>query len=371
MPPEKVDVVNNDYVGKLLNSPDGWRYYNLPESNKALTTYVSKPEGALKTQGKMVTDQYGKRRESESIKYTADPRWYEFTGTDGAPVLKADQHGLLRSDVYSAITENKAFDAALTEKATNFLEHWNDPKLSQKDKEAFMTSMGIDNYAVESDGLSHKTLSAKDDPEVFNTIKRAFATHLISQNSQPSSNEKTSNTIVSVSNKTGSSSVEVPYIPAWDNLQSRFKDPKAVYIRINQGNKSTPIGLPLNTLDDATSDEIIATVNRKYPSGNPDDAKYNQENLAVRQVDGKTQVIEVLRKDVKSGTSTVSQVDGVGKVLVTLDKTSLDKNVNKGSGAKVRNQIVEDAPTTTNKISFPDWKKSHPKGTFAEYKKSI
>lgn len=191
--PEEINE-NEDYVAKVLNGPDGWKYWNGAAGMETLQKVIK--DGEKVTEKAKVTDQKGLVRTLEGTTVKYNPLFQRQNPTTGKVELKTDETGNLDEGTYQQIITDPKVNASFSRMAKTFVDNYN--SIKPEDRAAFLKQSGMD----VSDVTSGTTLPASIDEKsplyaaTFDTLKRAFATDFVARNIGKSEEETQSKTII-------------------------------------------------------------------------------------------------------------------------------------------------------------------------------
>lgn len=160
---------SQDYLGTVINSPDGLKFANLSVGYDDLTKEIT--EAPKSTETKNIKVQRGRTRTSESQKVTFSPKFQYYDEQAEEIKLKTDANGFIQEDVYKEITAKPSINRTLTSRAMTFIEDYN--KADDKGRAAMAVKAGLPaNATVPAvlDGADAKTIE---------NIKKSFLTQTI------------------------------------------------------------------------------------------------------------------------------------------------------------------------------------------------
>lgn len=219
--PEEIDE-NVDYVSKVLNGPDGWKYWNGAAGMETLQKVIK--DGEKVTEKAKVTDQNGLVRTLEGTTVKYNPLFQRVNPSTGNVELKTDKTGNLDEGTYQQIITDPKVNASFSRMAKSFVDNYNSIKPSER--EAFLKQSGMDM----SDVTEGTTLPARIDENsplfatTFNNLKKAFATDFVARNIGRTEEDIQSKTIIQ-NNVSGSNQLPIrDYFGRVENLvDSRTK----------------------------------------------------------------------------------------------------------------------------------------------------
>lgn len=209
-----------------------------PSKNK-LFYKLYNPDAALDTTKKFVQDgkdkqtftsefggQIGLVRTMKGDKISIDPTYY--TVTSKGPQMITDEHGLLGTRPYQELIANTSANAYLSQRADDFVSHWNDTNLTNAQRMKWMKDNGITEEELRLDAKGGGKIIDPSNPETFETIKRAFATDFVQRHSPITVNGKEVTTIVNNNGGNGQNQVDNDSLPVhpWDRIQEVLKGNK-------------------------------------------------------------------------------------------------------------------------------------------------
>lgn len=191
--PEEINE-NEDYVTKVLNGPDGWKYWNGAAGMETLQKVIK--DGEKVTEKAKVTDQNGLVRTLEGTTVKYNPLFQRPNPKTGKVELKTDETGNLDEGTYQQIITDPKVNASFSRMAKTFVDNYN--SIKPEDRAAFLKQSGMD----VSDVTSGTTLPASIDEKsplyatTFNNLKKAFATDFVARNIGKAEEEVQSKTII-------------------------------------------------------------------------------------------------------------------------------------------------------------------------------
>lgn len=193
--PKTINVSTNDYAQAAIQAPDGWKLFD-PSKAQATTLKILTDNKDKQTYSSETGGQVGLVRTVKGDKVSFDPTFYELDGKGGVKML-TNEHGLLADKPYQELTTNVSANAYLSHRAQQFIDHYNSAGAEEREK--WMKANGITEDELLNAGKATKTLDPNN-PEVFETLKRAFATDAVQRHSPISVNGKDVSTIVTTNN---------------------------------------------------------------------------------------------------------------------------------------------------------------------------
>lgn len=159
-----------DYLGGLINSPDGLKFANLSVGFDDLTKEVT--EAPKSTETKSIKVQRGRTINSESMKVTWSPKFQYYDDKAEEIKLRTDSNGLIEDDVYKELTAKPSINRTLTSRAMTFVNDYNTADAAGKALMA--TKAGLPT------GGTMPPLLDPADPKTIEGVKKAFLTQTIS-----------------------------------------------------------------------------------------------------------------------------------------------------------------------------------------------
>jgi hypothetical protein len=159
-----------DYLGSLINSPDGLKFANLSVGFDDLTKEVT--EAPKSTETKSIKVQRGRTINSESMKVTWSPKFQYYDDKAEEIKLRTDSSGLIEDDVYKELTAKPSINRTLTSRAMTFINDYNTADAAGKALMA--TKAGLPT------GSTMPPLLDPADPKTIEGVKKSFLTKTIS-----------------------------------------------------------------------------------------------------------------------------------------------------------------------------------------------
>lgn len=159
-----------DYLGSLINSPDGLKFANLSVGFDDLTKEVT--EAPKSTETKSIKVQRGRTINSESIKVTWSPKFQYYDDKAEEIKLRTDSNGLIEDDIYKELTAKPSINRTLTSRAMTFINDYNTADAAGKALMA--TKAGLPT------GGTMPPLLDPADPKTIEGVKKSFLTKTIS-----------------------------------------------------------------------------------------------------------------------------------------------------------------------------------------------
>lgn len=221
-----IDINNNNYAAKALDPTSNPQFYKLydPTKSQATTLKMLTDNKDKQTYSSETGGQVGLVRTVKGDKVSFDPTFYQLDGKGGVKML-TDGHGMLSDKPYQELTANSSANAYLSQRAQQFIDHYNAAGASERAK--WMTDNGITEDELLSSGQATKTLDPNN-PAIFETLKRAFATDAVQRHSPVSVNGKDVTTVVNNNGGNGQNQVDNENLPVhpWDRIQEIVKGNK-------------------------------------------------------------------------------------------------------------------------------------------------
>jgi hypothetical protein len=158
-----------DFLGSVINSPDGLKFANLSVGYNSLTEKISKSPKATETFSIKV--QRGRTRTSESQKITITPKYQKYDDKNEEIVLNTDKDGLLVDDVYKDDVSDPSINRMLTSRAVSFINDYN--TADDKGKAAMAAKAGL------PPTIKLPNILDPADGAVIENIKKAFHTQTV------------------------------------------------------------------------------------------------------------------------------------------------------------------------------------------------
>ena len=168
-PLEELDD-QQDYLGGLINSPEGLKFSNLSVGFDDLTEAITKAPKSTET--KAIKVQRGRTINSESMKITWSPKYQYYDEKDEKIKLKTDANGVLVDDVYKEDVSKPSINRMLTSRAVSFINDYN--TADDKGKAAMAAQAGIPST------IKLPNILDPADGSVLESIKKAFHTQTVS-----------------------------------------------------------------------------------------------------------------------------------------------------------------------------------------------
>jgi len=161
---------SQDYLGGLINSPDGLKFANISVGFDDLTKEVT--EAPKSTETKALKVRRGRTINSESIKVTWSPKFQYYDDKAEEIKLRTDSNGLIEDDVYKELTAKPSINRTLTSRALTFVSDYNTADAAGK--AAMATKAGL------PAGAPVPPVLDPADPKIIEGVKKAFLTQTIS-----------------------------------------------------------------------------------------------------------------------------------------------------------------------------------------------
>jgi hypothetical protein len=178
-PIEELDDTQ-DYLGTLINSPDGLKFANLSVGYNELTENIKKAPTATETFN--IKTQRGREIKTEAQTITYSPEYQVYDPKTQQIKLNTDENGLISDSIYKKETSNPSINRMLISRAQNFVEDFN--TADDKGKVAMAAKAGI------PAGAKLPAVLDKQDPKVLEVIKKSFLTETISNQIGKKESEK-------------------------------------------------------------------------------------------------------------------------------------------------------------------------------------
>ena len=159
-----------DYLGTLINSPDGLKFANISVGYDALTEDIKNAPKSTETVSLKV--QRGNKRTSETQKVTYSPEYQVYDEKNEEIKLRTDANGLIDDAIYKKETSKPSINRMLTSRSVSFVNDYNTADAAGKT--AMAAKAGIPANA------SLPAVLDPADPKVLETIKKSFLTQTIS-----------------------------------------------------------------------------------------------------------------------------------------------------------------------------------------------
>lgn len=180
--PKSIEELDDtqDYLGTLVNSPDGLKFANLSVGYNELTENIKKAPTATETFD--IKTQRGREIKTEAQTITYSPEYQVYNPKTQQIELDIDANGLISDRVYKKETSNPAINRMLISRAQTFVEDFN--TADDKGKAAMAAKAGI------PAGTKLPVVLDKQDPKVLEVIKKSFLTETISNQIGKKESEK-------------------------------------------------------------------------------------------------------------------------------------------------------------------------------------
>lgn len=160
---------SQDYLGTLINSPEGLRFANLSTGYNSLTEKITKAPKSTETLSLKV--QRGLKRTSESQKVSYSPKYQTYDSANEEIKLKTDKNGLLVDEVYKDDISDPSINRMLTSRAVNFIHDYN--TADDKGKAAMAAKAGLPST------IKLPAILDPADGDVLENIKKSFHTQTV------------------------------------------------------------------------------------------------------------------------------------------------------------------------------------------------
>ncbi len=161
---------SQDYLGTLINSPEGLKFANLSTGYNTLTEKITKAPKSTETLSLKV--QRGLKRTSESQKVSFTPKYQRYDDKNEEIVLNTDKNGFLVDEVYKDDVSDPSVNRMLTSRAVGFINDYN--TADDKGKAAMAAKAGLPST------ISLPKILDPADGAVLENIKKAFHTQTVS-----------------------------------------------------------------------------------------------------------------------------------------------------------------------------------------------
>ncbi len=160
---------SQDYLGSLINSPDGLKFANLSTGYNALTEKITKAPKSTETLSLKV--QRGLKRTSETNKITFSPKYQKYDDKNEEIVLNTDNNGFLVDEVYKDDVSDPSINRMLTSRAVGFINDYN--TADDKGKAAMAAKAGLPST------ISLPKVLDPANGAILENIKKAFHTQSV------------------------------------------------------------------------------------------------------------------------------------------------------------------------------------------------
>lgn len=180
--PKSIEELDDtqDYLGTLVNSPDGLKFANISTGYNELTENIKKAPTSTETFN--IKTQRGRDIKTEAQTITYSPEYQVYDQKTQQIKLDTDENGLISDRIYKKETSNPSINRMLMSRAQNFVEDYN--TADDKGKAAMATKAGI------PAGAKLPAVLDKQDPKVLEVIKKSFLTETISNQIGKKESEK-------------------------------------------------------------------------------------------------------------------------------------------------------------------------------------
>lgn len=168
-PIEELDDTQ-DYLGTLVNSPEGLKFANISVGYNELTEGINKAPTATETLN--IKTQNGREIKTEAVTVTYSPEYQVYDPKTQEIKLDTDENGLIADRIYKKEISKPSVNRMLMYRASSFVEDYN--TADEKGKTAMATKAGI------PAGTKLPAVLDKQDPKVLEVIKKSFLTETIS-----------------------------------------------------------------------------------------------------------------------------------------------------------------------------------------------
>lgn len=168
-PIEELDDTQ-DYLGTLVNSPEGLKFANISVGYNELTEGINKAPTATETLN--LKTQRGREIKTEAITVTYTPEYQVYDPKTQEIKLDTDENGLIADRIYKKEISKPSVNRMLMSRASSFVEDYN--TADKKGKAAMAAKAGI------PAGTELPAVLDKQDPKVLEVIKKSFLTETIS-----------------------------------------------------------------------------------------------------------------------------------------------------------------------------------------------
>ena len=160
---------SQDYLGSLINSPEGLRFANISTGYNDLTEQITKAPKSTETLSLKV--QRGLKRTSESQKVSFSPKYQTYDSANEEIKLKTDKNGFLEDEVYREDVSKPSINRMLTSRAVSFINDYN--TADDKGKAAMAAKAGL------PPTIALPKVLDPADGAILENIKKAFHTQTV------------------------------------------------------------------------------------------------------------------------------------------------------------------------------------------------
>jgi hypothetical protein len=160
---------SQDYLGTLINSPEGLKFANLSTGYNALAEKITKAPKSTETLSLKV--QRGLKRTSETNKITFSPKYQRYDDKNEEIVLNTDKNGFLLDEVYKDDVSDPSVNRMLTSRAVGFVNDYN--TADDKGKAAMAAKAGL------PPTIALPKVLDPADGAILENIKKAFHTQTV------------------------------------------------------------------------------------------------------------------------------------------------------------------------------------------------